>query len=52
MEDAIILGIVGITMVGIMEIAALMKGINGKRLATSVAIVGTIAGFAFGVGVS
>ena len=48
----IVLGIVGIVSVAIMEVVALINNVNGKRLATSVAIVGTIAGFAFGVGVS
>ena len=51
MEDAIILGIVGIAGIVACEVVALNKGINGKRLATTVAAIGLISGFAFGVGV-
>ncbi|GAJ13907.1 unnamed protein product, partial [marine sediment metagenome] len=51
MEDPIILGTVGIVGIVACEIMALYKGVNGKRLATTVAAIGLITGFAFGVGV-
>ena len=52
MEDAIILGVVGISGVVAMELMALHKGVNGKKLATAMTTIGGIAGFAFGVGIS
>ena len=50
MEGAIILGAIGIGAITALELMALHKGINGKRLATSVAVIALIAGYAFGVG--
>lgn len=52
MQDAIILGIVGIVCIAAIEIVALYQGVNGKRMATALTTIGGIAGFAFGVGVT
>lgn len=56
MDDATILGIVALIMgiggITVMELMALYKGINGKRLSAAVAAVGVMAGLAFGLGVN
>jgi hypothetical protein len=52
MEGAIFLGLAGVAGVVACELMALHKGVNGKRLATSVAVIALIAGYAFGVGLN
>jgi hypothetical protein len=54
MQDvyALYLGLAAIAGITAMEIMAIAEGMNGKRLATAMTIVGAVAGFAFGVGVS
>lgn len=52
MNDAIILGIVGILSIMTMQIVAIMKPNGADRINQAVSITGVIVGFAFGVGLS
>lgn len=50
MDDAIILGIVGIVAIMVMQLAAIFKPNGADRINQAVSITGVIVGFAFGVG--
>ena len=52
MQDAIVLGIVGILSILTMQIVAIYKPNGADRINQSVSVTGVIVGFAFGVGLS
>ena len=52
MDDSIVLGMVGITAICIMQLAAIFKPNGSDRINQAVSITGVIVGFAFGIGLA
>ena len=52
MNEAIVIGIVGIAVIGVMQIVSIFKPNGVERLSQSITTIGVITGFAFGAGLS
>lgn len=52
MNDAIILGIVGLLAIAAMQIVAIWKPNGADRIDKAVTVCGMVVGFAFGAGVT
>ena len=51
-NDAIVLGIVGIVAITTMQVVAILKPNGADRINQAVSVTGVIVGFSFGVGIT